>query len=508
MPSLARIIRTSMPLLLWLLAVAGPSYADTSDPFAPPPPPGPSTSVSSGSATTTLEMPWFTQVSGYISRFVLLNTGSSAATFNISILTESGNTVQANGINSSGSIPANQQYVINASDLVYSLSAGQRATAIITSNAPAGTLTGIYNLVQPTTGAISNVSLLKGQDFTSSSSTLVAPWFSTATGYNSAFILSNYGNTEATATVSFLAPSGTTVTPKLSSLKVPAQGQLVTDTSTLASMTGSTDGAAVFSVNAPEGNIKGTYKIVSVWTGTANSTELVNPQSASGSTTRLVAPWFSTASGYTSSFILTNRGSTAASYTVTVMTETGNTATTATLTGSIPAGGQVILPASSIVSGFTAATRAAAIFDVSASPANIEGVYKIVSQGTGAINMTILPRQDATGSSTTTLNLPWFSGASGYVSRFVLVNTGSTAAPFTVQIYPESGNWVTQTTTSGTIPAQGQLVLPVADVISGFGGATRAAAVFTVSAPAANIYGLYNIVNPTSGSISNTMMGK
>ena len=486
-----------MPFVAWLLLIPA-SHADAS--LDPPPSPGYS--------SITLEMPWFTQVSGYISRFVLLNTGSAGASFNISVLTETGNTAQVNSINSSGTIPPNQQYVINASDLVYSLSAGQRASAVITSNASAGTLTGIYNLVQPTTGAISNVSLLKGEDFLSSSSTLIAPWFSTASGYSSAFIFSNYGSTEATAAVGFVAPNGTAVTTKLSSLKIPAQGQLVTDTSTLASLTGGTDGAAVFSLNAPEGNVKGTYKIVNTVWGTANSTEMVNPQAASGSTTRLVAPWFSTAAGYTSSFILINRGSTAASYTVSVLTETHNTATTATLTGSIPAGEQVILPASTIVSGFTAASRAAAVFDVSGSPADIEGVYKIVRQGTGAISMTILSRADTSGNSTTTLTLPWFSGAAGYISRFVLVNTGASAAPFTVQIYPESGNWVTQTTTSGSIPAHGQLVLPVTDVISGFGAATRAAAVFSVSAPASDIYGLYNIVNPTSGAISNTMAGR
>src|ERR1019366_4499678 len=210
----------------------------------------------------------------------------------------------------------------------------------------------------------SNVSLLRGQDFVGTSSRLIAPWFSTASGYSSAFILSNAGNTDATATVSFLAPSGTTITPLRSSLTVPALGQLVVDTPTLATLSGGTAGAAVFSLNAPEGRIKGAYKIVNLATGAGSSTELVNPQSAAGSTTRLVMPWFSTAPGYASNFILTNRGNSAAPYTITVQTETGNTATTGTLTGSIPANGQVILPASGIVTSFSGATRATAIFDV------------------------------------------------------------------------------------------------------------------------------------------------
>lgn len=460
------------------------------------------------SATTVLEMPWFTKVPGYISRFVLLNTGSSAASYNITVLTENGNAVALNASFASGSIAAGSQLVINVDDLVTGFSVGQRAIAIITSSAPVGTLSGIYNLVQPTTGAISNVSLIRGQDFAGTSSVLLGPWFTTSSGYSSAFILSNTGNTDATATVSFLSPTGTTVTPLLSALTLPAQGQLIVDTSTLATLTGGPDAAVVFNLNAPEGRIKGTYKIVNTAYGTASSTELINPQSTSGSTTRLVAPWFSTAAGYSSDFILTNRGGSAAAYIVTVQAETGNTPTTGTLTGSIPANGQVILSASSLVSSFSGATRASAIFDVTGSPSVIDGAYQIISTTTGAISTTILARADTTGSTTTTLKLPWFSGATGYVSRFVLVNRNAAAAPFTIQILPESGNVATQILTSGTIPANGQLVLPVANVISGFSGSTRAAAVFTVSAPAAYIDGIYNIVNPTSGTISNTMMTK
>ncbi len=460
------------------------------------------------SATTVLEMPWFTKVSGYISRFVLLNTGSSAAAYNITILTEDGNSVALNANYASGSIFAGAQLVINVDDLVTSFSAGQRAMALIISNAPAGTLSGIYNLVQPTTGSVSNVSLLRGQDFVGTSSRLIAPWFSTASGYSSAFILSNAGNTDATATVSFLAPSGTTITPLRSSLTVPALGQLVVDTPTLATLSGGTAGAAVFSLNAPEGRIKGAYKIVNLATGAGSSTELVNPQSAAGSTTRLVMPWFSTAPGYASNFILTNRGNSAAPYTITVQTETGNTATTGTLTGSIPANGQVILPASGIVTSFSGATRATAIFDVTGSPANIEGLYQVISLGTGAISTTIMARPDASASPPTTLKLPWFSTAPSYISRFIFNNRSASPASFTIQILPESGNAVTQILSSDIIPAGGQLVLPASDVVSAFSNATRAAAIFTISAPASQIDGLYNVVNPTSGSVSNTMMAK
>ena len=466
--------------------------------------------ITAASATTpvstVLEMPWFTKASGYISRFVLMNTGPSAATFNVTVLTESGNTATINPLFSSGSILANSQYIINVSDLILSFSAGQRAGAIITSNAPSGTLLGSYNLVQPTTGAVSNVSLLRGQDFASTSSVLQAPWFSLQSGYSSVFVLTNAGNSDALAQVSFLAPSGSTITPKISSLTIPAQKQLIVDAGDLASVTGGTQGAAVFNINAPEGNIKGTYKIVDVATGTGSITEFVNPQSSSGSTTRLVAPWFSTAVSYTSKFFLTNKGSSAASYTITVLTETGNSATTGTLSGSIPAHSQVILPATSIVTSFFGATRASAIFDVSAQPADIEGVYQIVSQSTGAISNTILARPDSSSNPSTTLKLPWFSGAPGYISRFVLINRGTNPAPFSIQILPETGNVVTQSLTSGTIPANGQLVLPVNSVVSGFTSATRAAAIFNVSAPAADIDGQYNIVEPISGTISNTLM--
>jgi hypothetical protein len=462
--------------------------------------------VDIASYSTVLQMPWFTKANGYISRFVLINNGDSAAPYNISVLTEDGNTVNLNAAFAIGSIAAGRQLVISVDDLIQSFSADRRAMALITSSAPVGALSGIYNLVQPSTGSISNVSLLRGQDFTSASSQLLAPWFTTASGFDSAFILSNAGNTDATATMSFLSPRGASITPLIPTITIPAQGQYIVNAGSLAALNGGNTGAAIFTLNAPEGRVKGAYKIVTNGSGSASSTELINPQTALGTSTRLVMPWFSNASGYSSTFILTNRGGTEAFYAVNVLAETGNTPTTGTLTGTIPANGQLLLPASSVVTGFTAASRASVIFDITASPSLIDGAYRIFNSSTGAISTTIMARPDTSGASTTTLTLPWLSGAAGYISRFVFVNRGASAAPFTVQILPESGNAVMQILTSGTIPANGQLVLPVTDVVSSFAGATRAAAVFKVSAPAADIDGLYNIVNPATGAISNTMM--
>lgn len=100
------------------------------------------------------------------------------------------------------------------------------------------------------------------------------------------------------------------------------------------------------------------------------------------------------------------------------------------------------------------------------------------------------------------LQSPWFSTAAGYISRFVLTNTGTTGATYSSQCLAETGNTATLGTAStGSIPPGGQLVLNATDVCT-FSGASRGAILITVNAPTANIQGAYNIVNPTTGSIT------
>lgn len=102
---------------------------------------------------------------------------------------------------------------------------------------------------------------------------------------------------------------------------------------------------------------------------------------------QLTSPWFTTAPGYISRFVLTNTGTAAAPYTVAVVTESGNTATTipAALSGSIPAGAMVVINASDIVSAFSGSTRAAVTFTFQSGRTNLNGVYQVTNTASGSL---------------------------------------------------------------------------------------------------------------------------
>lgn len=106
------------------------------------------------------------------------------------------------------------------------------------------------------------------------------------------------------------------------------------------------------------------------------------------------------------------------------------------------------------------------------------------------------------GSNGTILHSPWFSTAAGYISRFVLTNTGPNPVTYQTTCYAETGNTPTAgAAATGTIPATGQLVVSATDVCT-FSGNTRGAIDFTIAAPNNVVQGAYNIVNATTGSIS------
>lgn len=106
------------------------------------------------------------------------------------------------------------------------------------------------------------------------------------------------------------------------------------------------------------------------------------------------------------------------------------------------------------------------------------------------------------GSNGTVLHSPWFSTAAGYISRFVLTNTGPNPVTYQTTCYAETGNTPTAgAAATGTIPATGQLVVNATDVCT-FSGNTRGAIDFTIAAPNNVVQGAYNIVNATTGSIS------
>lgn len=108
----------------------------------------------------------------------------------------------------------------------------------------------------------------------------------------------------------------------------------------------------------------------------------------------------------------------------------------------------------------------------------------------------------------TQLFAPLFQTTTGFISRFVLTNTGSSAATFTLRVYAETGNTPTLGTTSGSIPATGMTVLDANTVVTGWttGQAPRGQCVFTINAPSANVQGLYQIVSSSTGALSNYVM--
>jgi hypothetical protein len=119
----------------------------------------------------------------------------------------------------------------------------------------------------------------------------------------------------------------------------------------------------------------------------------------------------------------------------------------------------------------------------------------------------------------TSLQAPLVQTPNGYISRIVITNTGSVARTASWNFRPASGataseantNYTGTTTGTLSIPANGSIVVNLVDVLgtaaTNFNG-TPPRGFFTVNAAAPNnqIQGLYQIVNPAAGSISNHVM--
>lgn len=106
----------------------------------------------------------------------------------------------------------------------------------------------------------------------------------------------------------------------------------------------------------------------------------------------------------------------------------------------------------------------------------------------------------------TELQAPLAQVPGGWLSRMVLTNTGSVERPYAIQILSEEGNLVGATNLTGTVPAMGTRVVDLDTVLKSFTVAPRATLIVTVAAPNDQIQGLYQIVNPDKGSISNHVM--
>lgn len=113
------------------------------------------------------------------------------------------------------------------------------------------------------------------------------------------------------------------------------------------------------------------------------------------------------------------------------------------------------------------------------------------------------------------LQAPLVQLPTGYISRIALTNSGSTARAFAWRFLPASGGSASESNTTttgalsgtGTIPANGASVIALGDVLGGFGSTPpRGTFIVTAAAPSGSVQGLYQIVNPTNGSISNYVM--
>ncbi|QCO67079.1 hypothetical protein E5843_03510 [Luteimonas yindakuii] len=104
----------------------------------------------------------------------------------------------------------------------------------------------------------------------------------------------------------------------------------------------------------------------------------------------------------------------------------------------------------------------------------------------------------------TELQAPLAQIPNDWFSRVVLTNTSGTARSYSINVLTEEGVTVTTGTLTGMVPANGTKVIE--NVREIFTGANRATLVVNVAGPDKSIQGLYQIVNPSQGSISNHVM--
>ena len=108
----------------------------------------------------------------------------------------------------------------------------------------------------------------------------------------------------------------------------------------------------------------------------------------------------------------------------------------------------------------------------------------------------------------TTLQAPLAQVPGGYLSRLVLTNTGNVDREYTISVMGEKDSKVTAVAagTKGVIPANGTKVID--DLTTVFKGGPRATLNVDVAGPYGQIEGLYQIVNPAAGSVSNHVLTK
>lgn len=143
-----------------------------------------------------------------------------------------------------------------------------------------------------------------------------------------------------------------------------------------------------------------------------------------------------------------------------------------------------------------AATYTAALNAVSATPTTY-AVETPLSSGT----VSTITRNG------TELQAPLVQVPSGYITRFILTNTGSVDATYTGTVTAGPGSVIgSNGTLTGTIPAGGQAIIEGTAMPQWTSGPARGFARFTVARPSNQIQGVYQITNAATGSVSNTVM--
>ena len=158
--------------------------------------------------------------------------------------------------------------------------------------------------------------------------------------------------------------------------------------------------------------------------------------------------------------------------------------------GSTPVAGMLCLaPAEGVA--IPAATYAARLDAVAVAPA----IYSV--QGFGPLPAGAIVRNGLE------LQAPLVQLPPNFLSRLVLTNAGPEGRIFDIRVLGEAGNVVSTGELRGTVPGSGTLVIDLAALLTGFTAEPRATLHVTVRSPGALVQGLYQIVNPETGAISN-----
>ena len=95
------------------------------------------------------------------------------------------------------------------------------------------------------------------------------------------------------------------------------------------------------------------------------------------------------------------------------------------------------------------------------------------------------------------------TGANDFLGRVFITNKGTVARTYNVEVYNDAGQVVN--TITGTLAAKTMNAI-AADSLFPAGVARRGSVYFNINAPDSDIEGIYQIVNPTKGSISNAQL--